>query len=99
MKDHVMNTKELRHIIQEEVQKVLQENYYARGIPEYVVSQIASNCAEDLRKHLVIFANQSAQSSRHQQQILVAARETLESLEKDMKELVQNKIDMFFRQV
>jgi hypothetical protein len=94
-----MNTKELRLIIQEEVEKTLQESYYAQGIPEYVVNQIASNCSEDLRRHLIIFANQSAQSSRHQQQILVSAKETLVELEKEMKELIQQKIELFFRQV
>ncbi len=94
-----MNNEELRQLIKEEVKKSLQENYYARGIPDFVIGQIVSNCSEDLRKHLVIFANQTSQSSRHQQQLLSATRETLESLEKDLKELIQEKIAFFFGQV
>ena len=94
-----MNEKELRQIIKEEVQKTLNENYYARGIPEYIVAGVASECAENLQRHLLIFTNQSAQSPKHKQQLLIATREAVESLEKDMKNLIQDKIDLFLRQI
>ena len=81
----------LKKIIYQEVKALLKEDLM-RGIPDFVLSQIASETSENLRRHLKRFINQSASDPTKQRQMLVAANEVLKELEKEVKDLLEDKL-------
>ena len=87
---------ELRQIIAYETGKVLSEDY-ARGIPDFVLSQVAHDTADSMRQHLKRHITQIAQDPSKQRQMLAAANLTLEELEADVKQLLEDKLLDFMR--
>lgn len=92
-----MTSSKLRKIISEEVRSVLNESDLARGIPDFVLSQVASDAAESMKMHLKRHISQVAQDPSKQRQMLSAAAVVLKELEDDMRELLQNKLESFLR--
>lgn len=92
-----MTSSKLRKIISEEVRSVLKESDLARGIPDFVLSQVASDAAESMKMHLKRHISQVAQDPSKQRQMLSAAAVVLKELEDDMRELLQNKLESFLR--
>lgn len=96
--------KDLRKIVQEEVAKAapkkrgLREDY-ARGIPDFALSQVAAEAAEGMKRHLKRYVLQTASDPVKQRQMLAAANEVLEELEDSMKELMEDKLLKFIRMV
>lgn len=86
----------LKQVIASEVKSVLKEDY-ARGIPDFALSQVASDASEGLKRHLRRHINQMSADPVKQRQMLVAANEVLREIEKDMKELLEDKLMKFMR--
>lgn len=86
------NEKAIRGIISREVKSLLKEG---NTIPDFVLSQIASDTSENVKRHLRRFINQSASDPTKQRQMLAAANEVLEELEKEIKELLEDKLHSF----
>ena len=86
----------LRGIVKYEVGSLLKEDL-ARGIPDFVLSQISSDAAESMKQHLRRHITQVAQDPSKQRQMLGAANVVLEELEEEMIELLRNKLDGFLR--
>jgi len=94
-----MNKKSLlEKIISKEVESVLKEDY-ARGIPNFVLSQIASETTETLKMHLKRHIVQVASSPPKQREMYAAANESLKEFEKELKELLEEKLSFFLRNV
>lgn len=90
-----MNEKEaIRKIIAHEIKALLKEDL-VRGIPDFVLSQVASDTTENMKRHLRRFINQSSSDPTKQRQMLSAANEMLEELEKEIKELLEEKLMSF----
>jgi len=87
---------ELRQVIAHETGRVLSEDY-ARGIPDFVLSQVAANVADSMRQHMQRHIGQIAPDPSKQRQMLAAANLTLEELEADVKQLLENKLLDFLR--
>lgn len=86
----------LKQVIASEVKSLLKEDY-ARGIPDFALSQVASDATEGLKRHLRKHINQMASDPAKQRQMLAAANEVLRETEKEMKELLEDKLMKFMR--
>lgn len=75
-----ITVKELRRLVREE---------YARGIPDFVTTNAASNCAEEMKRHLVRYAQQKSTDPRMQRELLARANNSLEDMEKEIKEVIE----------
>jgi hypothetical protein len=88
----------LKKVIASEVKSVLKEDY-ARGIPDFAISQVAADATEGLRRHLRRHINQMASDPVKQRQMLAAANAVLRETEAEMKELLEEKLLKFVRSV
>lgn len=75
-----LTVKELRRLVREE---------YARGIPDFVTSSAASNCAEEMKRHLVKYVQQKAADPKTQRELLGRANASLDEMEKEIKEVIE----------
>lgn len=87
----------LRHLIREEIE-VLNEDY-ARGIPDFVLVQIARDSAETMRQYLVRHIDQTTVNSSDRRQKSAAASLVLQELEVQIKELMEDKLSQYLRSV
>lgn len=88
----------LERVVAREVASVLKEDL-ARGIPDFALSEVASDASEGLRRHLRRYIQLSAPDPVKQRQMNVAANQVLKELEKEVKELMEEKLQAFMRQV
>jgi len=77
-----------------EVRKLVREEY-ARGIPDFVTTNAASNCAEEMKRHLVRYVQQKAADPRAQRDLLARANVSLEEMEKEIKEVIEKHMMAF----
>jgi len=75
-----LTVKELRRLVREE---------YARGIPDFVTSNAASNCTEEMKRHLVRYVQQKAADPKMQRELLGRANASLDEMEKEIKEVIE----------
>lgn len=81
-----LTVKELRKLIREE---------YARGIPDFVTTTAASNCAEEMKRHLVRYVSQKAADPRTQRELLGRANSSLNEMEKEIKDIIEKYMMQF----
>lgn len=93
-----MKSLALKKLIESEVKSVLAEDY-ARGIPDFALTQVAAEASNSLKRHLQRHIQQVAQDPMKQRQMLGAANVTLEELEAELKELLEDKLAKFIRLV
>lgn len=86
----------LRNVISVEVKKVLSEDY-ARAIPDFAFSQVASDAVEGMRRYLRKNIQQTTSSPSEQRKKMAAAARVLEDLEKDVKDLLERRLLDFLR--
>lgn len=85
-----LTVKELRKLVREE---------YARGIPEFVASSAASNCVEEMKRHLVRYVQQKAADPKTQRDLLGRANVSLETMEKEIKDVIEKHMMQFIYNV
>ena len=88
----------LKKVIASEVKSLLKEDY-ARGIPDFAISQVAADATEGLKRHLRKHISQMASDPAKQRQMLAAANAVLRETEAEMKELLEEKLLKFVRSV
>ena len=88
----------LKQVIASEVKSVLKEDY-ARGIPDFALSQVASDATEGLKRHLKQHICQVANDPVRQRRMLTSASVVLRELEAEMKDLLEEKLLKFVRSV
>lgn len=81
---------ELRRLVREE---------YARGIPDWTTSNAASNCVEEMKRHLVRYVQQKAADPKTQRDLLIRANVSLEEMEKEIKEVIEKHMMTFIYNV
>jgi hypothetical protein len=89
-------TQALKKVIASEVKSVLKEDY-ARGIPDWALSDAVNAASNELRRYLLLSINQTSSNSGMKRDRIVAANEVLRKLEKDMKDLLEDKLMEFMR--
>ena len=82
--------KDLRRLVREE---------YARGIPDFVTTNAASNCAEEMKRHLVRYVQQKANNPQMQRELLGRANASLEDMEKELKQVIEKHMMAFIYNV
>lgn len=85
-----ITVKELRRLVREE---------YARGIPDFVTTNAASNCAEEMKRHLARYVQQKAADPRTQRELLGRANSSLDDMEKEIKEVIEKHMMAFIYNV
>jgi len=85
-----VSIKDLRRLVREE---------YARGIPDFVTTNAASNCAEEMKRHLVRYVQQKAADPRMQRDLLGRANLSLEEMEKEIKDVIEKHMMAFIYNV
>ena len=88
----------LKLVIASAVKTLLKEDY-ARGIPDFALSQVASDAAEGLKHHLRRHIIQMSADPAKQRQMFTSASVLLRELEGEMKELLEEKLLKFVRSV
>jgi len=78
------------------VRSVVREDY-ARGIPDFALSQVASDVVRGVRHHIESHIQQIAHSSSRQRELLEAADDVLTEVETEVKELLEDKLAQFLR--
>jgi hypothetical protein len=91
-----MRLHELRKIVSQEVKTVLKEDY-ARGIPDFALSQVSADAVEGLKRHLKKHIQQTSGDPAKQRQMLAASNEVLGELEVEIKQLLEDKLLKFIR--
>ena len=81
-----LTVRQLRLLVREE---------YARGIPDFVTTTAASNCAEEMKRHLVRYVSQKAADPRTQRELLGRAISSLDEMEKEIKEVIEKHMMQF----
>lgn len=87
----------LRRLIREEVESLNED--YARGIPDFVLVQIARDSAETMRQYLVRHIDQTTVNPSDRRQKSAAASVVLQELEVQIKELMEDKLSQYLRAV
>ena len=77
-----------------QLRKLVREEY-ARGIPDFVTSNAASNCVEEMKRHLVRYVQQKAADPRMQRELLARANSSLDDMEKEIKEVIEKHMMAF----
>lgn len=90
------NEDALRRIVKKEVTTVLREDL-ARGIPDFVLRQVASDTGEALKRHLKRHIQMSSTDPAKQRQMYAAANVAVEELEEALKDLLEDKLQRFLR--
>jgi len=85
-----LKVSELRRLVREE---------YARGIPDFVTSNAASNCVEEMKRHLVRYVQQKAADPKTQRELLIRANSSLDEMEKEIKEVIEKHMMSFIYNV
>lgn len=85
-----LSVKDLRRLVREE---------YARGIPDFVTTNAASNCAEEMKRHLVRYVQQKANNPQMQRELLGRANASLEDMEKELKQVIEKHMMAFIYNV
>lgn len=91
-----MDNRLLRKIVSEEVRRTLSEDY-ARGIPDFALAMVAKDAADDMRRHMLNFINQTTSNPAERRKRSAAAAEVLKSIEIEMKSLLEDKLSDFLR--
>jgi mevalonate kinase len=78
------------------LKKLIKEEYF-RGMPEFIVSDVASNCSEQMKRHLVRHINQRSKDPKQQREMLAKANKVIEELEKEIKEKIEEKLFEFLQ--
>ena len=81
-----ISIKDLRRLVREE---------YARGIPDFVTSNAASNCSEEMKRHLVRYVQQKVADPCTQRELLGRANSSLDEMEKEIKEVIEKHMMQF----
>jgi len=87
----------LRKLVKSEVRNVVREDY-ARGIPDFALQQVASDCAEDLKRQIVRHINLMSSNPSDRRQKVTAACAVVRDLEQKIKELLEDGLQDFLRQ-
>lgn len=85
-----LTVKDLRRLVREE---------YARGIPDFVTTNAASNCAEEMKRHLVRYVQQKSADPRMQRELIGRANASLDEMEKELKEVIEKHMMAFIYNV
>lgn len=75
-----LTVRDLRRLVREE---------YARGIPDFVTSNAASNCSEEMKRYLVRYVQQKSADPRQQRELLARANASLDEMEKELKQVIE----------
>ena len=70
---------------------------YARGIPEHALRQVASDAGESIRRLLKMHINQVVKDPKQQREALAAANVTVEEVEADIMDVLENGMMTFAR--
>lgn len=92
-----LNKQQLRNIIESETRKIVKEDY-ARGIPDFAISEVAEEAAEGLKRHLRAYVNRMSQNPTHQRQMLTSANEVINEVKEEIKKVLEDKLLKFIRQ-
>jgi len=85
-----LNLKDIRKIVKEE---------YSRTIPEFLVKQAVESCVEDLKRAMVNHINTKSNSQQNRQKMIVRMNLNLEELEKELTEIVDEKLSKFLSEI
>jgi hypothetical protein len=77
-----------------QLRKLVREEY-ARGIPDFVTLNAASNCSEEMKRYLVRYVQQKANDPRMQRELLARANSSLDAMEKEIKEVIEKHMMAF----
>ena len=92
-----MKDSDLRNLISEEVRRVLAEDY-ARGIPDFVLDQVA-DIKRGLKQYLTRHTEMVSQDALKSRKMYKAADAVLKEIEVELKELMEDKLRKFFSMV
>lgn len=96
-----LSRQDIQRLILEENEKLQKSRRltedFGRGLPDFVVSDVAKNCAEDMRRHILRHINQTAQNPRHKRELLAGASTFLKELEVDIKDKLTEKLESFVK--
>lgn len=84
-----------------DLKKMLKEEYdFVRGVPEFALRQATKKYVEELRQQIrrYILMNKSG-STKEQHTVAVLSEDALDELEKELNDLVKDKLAQFIRQV
>ena len=84
------NLKDIRKMVKEE---------YSRAIPEFIVKQAVESCVEDLKRVMVNHINSKSNSQQSRQKMIVRMNLNHEELEKELKNIVDEKISKFLSEI
>jgi hypothetical protein len=79
-----------------DVKRIIREEY-ARGMPEFTMARIASECAEDVKRQLVNYINQKSNNPQQQRKLLAIANSVTNELEIEVKSKIEEKLLEFFQ--
>jgi hypothetical protein len=79
-----------------DVKRIIREEY-ARGMPEFTMARIASECAEDVKRQLVNYINQKSNNPQQQRRLLGIANSVTNELEIEIKSKIEEKLLEFFQ--
>jgi hypothetical protein len=85
-----LNVKDLRKIVKEE---------YSKAIPEFFVRQTVESCIEGIKRAMVNHINSKSNSQQGRQKMIARMNLNLEELEKELKNLIDEKISKFFSEI
>lgn len=92
----------LRSVIEEELkikaykEKKLKEDY-ARGIPDFALSQVSSEACESLKRYIVRYIQTVSSNPTQKREMIGAANAVLDKLETDLKAKMEDSLLQFMR--
>ena len=90
-----LQEKQLKKLSVGQLRKLVREEY-ARGVPDFVTSNAASNCAEEMKRHLIRYVQQNSADPSTSQRLMKLAALHLENMEEDIKKVIENHMLLFF---
>ena len=97
MDEYRNKSRNLEKIVNSSKQKNTLKEDYAKGIPDFALSQVASETAAGLRRCLNLYITQSSHDPSDQRRKMSAAAAVLDELEAEIKEKLEDKLLQFLR--
>lgn len=79
-----------------ELRKLIKEQY---SVPDFFIRQLVEACVEDLKRKMLSHINSKSNSSVEKKKMIAKMNLVLEDLEKELKDLIDEKVSRFFSEI
>lgn len=82
-----------------ELKTMIKEDFFMRGVPDFVIKQSSDSCIQELKCHLLAGINQRSKSPKQRREMIAIMNSSLKDLQKEINELVEERMSGFLQEL